>query len=79
MTPQDLEILQAIRILLVGGLFFVGLILGVDLLGQPMDMSGMKSRVRPVVDEECKLHARKLSECKRLGYHEDKTDDPDDA
>lgn len=75
MTPDDLEVLQAIRVVLGVGFFFVFAVLLADNLPTPR----AAARVQPIKpDEECKLHARKLSECNRLGYHRDDKGENDD-
>ena len=77
MPPDQYEVLMGIRIILFLGALFVFIVLFVDNMGSPPPSTTyMRRRWDPrVEDEECKLHARKLTECKRLGYHKDGTDD----
>lgn len=75
MTYEELQALAAIRIILALGFFFVLAVLIMSNAdgGPAVASRTMTHKVKP--DEECKLHARKLSECIRLGYH----DQPDDG
>lgn len=74
------EVIQGIRILLGFGFFLTFAYLLSQLIGAGFDRlpgqpGALRNRSSVVIEEECKLHARKLSECKRLGYHDDQEGD----
>jgi hypothetical protein len=73
-SAEELAQLQAV--LALGFLVALLALLGFVVWDSTWDAPAQPSWVVKAEDEECKLHSRKLSECKRRGYH---TEDDDDS